>query len=77
MSGDLLGAVRIAGWHGDVIKLRNLLLAPGARPLPLETAYVEGKRLRARGVPCGCADCLEVAGRKLEIVVPRVDAVKP
>ena len=54
-----LAAMRIAGWHDDLVTLRAAL-AEKYDPR-LARAYHEGKREKQLGRPCGCAKCIELA----------------
>lgn len=56
-------AMRIAGHHGDVVALRAAALeTPNAEALiAITRSYEEGKRAKARGVPCGCPSCVNAA----------------
>ena len=57
-----LRRAKYAGYHDDTQELVRVMVESRVRGTRLQDAWMEGKRARAAGVPCGCMHCTQGAG---------------
>jgi len=54
---NVLGWIRIAGYHDDKRRFTRLLIENRISRKAADEAWQQGQKQRVNGVPCGCYDC--------------------
>jgi hypothetical protein len=49
--------MRVAGWHEDTVALSILQSSTGISRAVAKQAFIDGHKMRLRGIRCGCNEC--------------------